>query len=92
MFKLLKANLVESDEGFSVETIGGTGIRYVQGGKPLFVDSEFLMGPKFDIVLGARGIKQWDSGENIDEHQRKLIADNIVRALVFRGMKVDVRW
>lgn len=92
MFTLLKTNLVQSDEGFSVETTGWTGIKYVQRGKLLVVDSEFLMGPQFDIVISARGIKKWDSGENIDKPEQMAIVDNICRALVFRRMKVDVRW
>jgi hypothetical protein len=89
MFKQIKPNLVQSDEGFSVETTGWTGIVYTQGGKTLHVDSEFLMGPQYDIVLDAN-IKKWDSGDKIDDSERKLIVNNIVRALHFQGMKVDV--
>jgi hypothetical protein len=38
-----------------------------------------------------KNIKKWDSGEDIDEFERKTIVDNIVRALNFRGLKVDIR-
>jgi hypothetical protein len=89
MFKQIKPNLVQSDEGFSVQTTGWTGIIYTQGEKTINVDSEFLMGPQYDIVVNAN-IKKWDSGDEISDSERKLVVNNIVRALRFQGMKVDV--
>lgn len=40
-----RANLIESDAGFSVEVLGQTGIRYSEGGRTAFVDSEVLAEP-----------------------------------------------
>ncbi len=92
MFKQIKPNLVESDEGFSVETTVWRGITYTKSGNKLHVMSEFLVGPEYDIMVVASRIKKWDSGEIIDDSERKIIVGNIVRALHFQGMKVDVRW
>lgn len=92
MFILLNPNLVQSDEGFSVETVGRTGIRYIQYGKTLFVDSEYMAGPNLEILVFARGVKNRDFGDNIEEDERKKIAENILRALSFRGLKVKLRW
>jgi hypothetical protein len=92
MFTLIKANLVQSDEGFSVKTTGWEGIVYTQQGKTLHVDSEFLVGPDFNIVVWGGGIKKWDSGDDIGDSERRIIVDNIVRALHFRNLKVDIKW
>jgi hypothetical protein len=92
MFKKIQTNLVQSDEGFSVQTTGWMGIVYTQGGKTLHVVSEFLMGPEYDILVGASSIEKWDSGDKINDSERAIIVDNIIRALHFQGMKVDVRW
>jgi hypothetical protein len=42
MFKETRKNVVESDEGFSIEVLGRTGIKYTEGEKTMFVDSEVL--------------------------------------------------
>lgn len=91
MFKQTKPNLVESDEGFSVQTTGWTGMIYTQGEKTLYVDSEYLLGPTYNIMIGASGIKKWNSGEEISEFERDKIVDNIIRAFHFRKLKVAVK-
>ena len=40
MFKKIRNNFAESDEGFSVETLGRGGIKYKQGSDTFYVDSE----------------------------------------------------
>jgi hypothetical protein len=42
MFKILRVNVIESNEGFSVEVLGQRGLRYTEGGKSLRVASEML--------------------------------------------------
>jgi hypothetical protein len=45
MFTSPRPNLCESSDGFSVEVLGRTGLRYCEGGRQMFVDSEVLSGP-----------------------------------------------
>jgi hypothetical protein len=91
MFKIPRVNVIESDEGFSVEVLGRVGLKYAQGDKTLFVDSEVLVGRR---ALGINGssIKNWDSGEPIDKETRKIIIDNIVQAFAWDGTIIDVVW
>ena len=51
MFKEIRTNVVESDEGFSVEVLGRTGIKYTEGSKTLIVDSEVLLGPHGMMII-----------------------------------------
>ncbi len=44
MFFIPRTNVVESDEGLSVEVLGRTGLRYVEGDRVLLLDSEVLAG------------------------------------------------
>ena len=53
MFFRPRVNVVESDAGFSVEVLGRTGIRYREGDKSIFVDSEVLNGPSGMVVAGS---------------------------------------
>jgi hypothetical protein len=90
MFKKPKANIIESDEGFSVETLGRTGLKYVQNGKTLFIDSEILMGHA-DMMIDTKSIIKWETGELIDDNSKKIIIDNIRRAFNFDGAEIDFR-
>ena len=44
MFTSPRPNLYESSEGFSVEVVGRTGLRYREADREMFVDSEVLTG------------------------------------------------
>jgi hypothetical protein len=44
IFKIPGVNVIESDDGFSVEVLGMTGMRYIEGDKTFFIDIELLMG------------------------------------------------
>jgi hypothetical protein len=91
MFAKPKPNIVESNEGFSVEILGQIGLKYTQEKKTLFVDSEMLVGP-FHIVIYANRVEKWDSGESIDEGTKTTIVNNIHRALVFNGVNAYIQW
>ena len=43
MFTIPRVNVIESDEGFSVEVIGRDEIKYTEDKKSLIIESEFLM-------------------------------------------------
>ena len=49
-FFIPRTNVVESDEGFSVEVLGPTGLRYTEAGRVLRLDSEMLVGPALLIL------------------------------------------
>lgn len=94
MFKVPKVNVIESDEGFSIEVLGRTGLRYTQGDKTLFVDSEIqAFGSPISLVISKSSIRSWDTPydrELIDDATRDIIVDNIRRAFAFKGHKIDV--
>ena len=91
-FSIPRVNVIESDEGFSVEVLGQTGLRYVEGARAMFVDSEVLAGPA-GLVMYTSSIKRWDpphSAELIDEPTKNRIVDNIRRAFRFRGLEIGL--
>ena len=45
MFTSQGPNLYKSSDGFSVEVLGRTGLRYGEANRQMFVDSEVLTGP-----------------------------------------------
>jgi hypothetical protein len=88
MFIIPRVNVIESDEGFSIEVLGMTGLRYTQNDKTLFIDSEILA--DCALAIEARGINNWDSGEPIEENSKRKILDNIYRAFVWKGIKPKI--
>ena len=92
MFTSPRPNLYVSSDGFSVEVLGMTGLRYVEGDKQLFVDSEVLAGPSGMGVYKSR-IKRWDSPHETDvitDSDRDRIIENIRKAFRFQGFEIDV--
>jgi hypothetical protein len=90
VFRVPRVNVIESDEGFSVEVLGRTGLKYVQGDKTLLIDSEVLAVPN-NLVVAVSGITNWESGERISGRFKKKITNNIVRAFNWRGAKIILR-
>ncbi len=93
MFFTPRVNVIESDEGFSVEVLGPEYVRYVEGPRSLHVDSEFLMDPSA-LTIYPSSIKRWDpphSTEVIDKATRERIVENIRRALRFTGVEIAVQ-
>ena len=94
MFFTRGLNVVASDEGFSVKVMGRVGLRYEEGPRRLFVDSELLAGPA-GIGVNGTSIKHWDpphADELIDPHRRLVILDNIRRAFRFQGFDISIQW
>jgi hypothetical protein len=84
-------NLFESDEGFSVEVLGRTGLRYRENGKSAFVDSEVMA--TAEMVVWKQSIRKWDpphETEVIDDKGRERILSNILRAFRALGHEIDV--
>ena len=60
MFTSPGPNLYESSDGFSVELLGRTGLRYGEASRQMFVDSEVLTGPS-GMAVYKDTIRKWDS-------------------------------
>jgi hypothetical protein len=93
MFSRPRLNVIESDEGFSVEVLGRTGVRYIEGPRTVFVNSEVLVGSP-PLVIYPSSITRWDppyDAEVIDSAARDRIVDNIRRAFRFRGYEIAVQ-
>jgi hypothetical protein len=90
MFKIPRVNVIESDDGFSIEVLGMTGLKYTQNGKSLRINSEILRGHP-DIMIDTKSLVKWETGEIIDVQLKKQIVDNLNRAFKFRGIEVDFR-
>src|SRR5690242_1515889 len=74
-----RPNLYESSDGFSVEVLGQTGLRYCEAGRQMFIDSEMLTGPSAMAVYKDT-IQKWDPPyENvlITDSDRDRILNNI---------------
>jgi hypothetical protein len=89
MFTIPRLNVIESDEGFSVEVVTPTQVNYAEGNNILLIDSEYLDGPA-GLVIYKRSIKKWDSGLKVDETERARIVDNVRRAFRHRGIEIEV--
>ncbi len=93
MFVIPRVNVIQSDEGFSVEVLGRAGLLYIEGSKSLDIDSEVLAGPS-GLVIYKDSIKAWNppcDNEVIDEGKRDAIIENIRRAFRFRGLEIEVQ-
>lgn len=94
MFFTPRVNVIESDEGFSVEVLGPDRVLYVEGPRSVHMESEYLMGPS-GLVIYPSSIKRWDSPHStdvIDQAARERIVENIRRAFRFSGREIAVDW
>ena len=94
MFKKRWFNVIVSDEGFSVKTLGRIGVKYTEGSKSMYIATEFNASVSpLGLVLFEDSIQTWDppyDNEVIDDTKRETIVDNVCRALQFRGLEVKV--
>lgn len=87
-----RLNVIESDEGFSVEVLGPEYVLYVEGPRSLHVDSEFLSSAPA-LIIYPSSVKRWDpphSTDLIDKATRERIVENIRRAFRFSGHEIAV--
>ena len=92
MFFIPRVNVIASDEGFEVEIMGMTGIKYTEQDRVYFVDSEVLSDP-YDIMIIPDYITIWGSTDRseVSSDEKDRITNNILRAFTFRQLKVLVR-
>jgi hypothetical protein len=90
MFTIPRVNVIESDEGFSIELLGQTGLKYQEKDQSLFVDSEILNGPS-GLIIYTDSIDHWSpSNTQVTEPERTRIVENIRRAFKFRGFDIEI--
>lgn len=75
-----------SDEGFTVSFSARNSLMYEAGRRTMTVRTE---GDGKAIDVFQKTISRWDNDSSeVDAPTNKMIADNIVRALEFRGFRV----
>ncbi len=91
MFTCTNPNIIVSDEGFSVQVLGMTGLRYQQGQHWLHVNSESLASPH-GLVVYTSSIKTWKEpqGQPISDEEKSKIIENIRHAFEFRNIEVEI--
>jgi hypothetical protein len=75
-----------------ITLLGRTGLRYTEGGRSMFVDSEMLARPN-GIAVYRESISRWDPPHEADalsEGDRERILASIVAALRLQGLDADV--
>jgi len=91
MLRSPRTNLVESDDGFSLEVLGRTGMLYTENDHVMFVDSEVLA--RSGIAVWTTRIQRWrepHQHELVDDDKRSQIVENIRRAVEYRGSELEV--
>ena len=91
-FFIPRTNVIESDEGFSVEVLGPTGLRYAEGGCVLHLDSEMLVGPAL-LILYSRNMTIESPGNGpagLNQEEKERVVENVRAAFRFRGFEIEV--
>jgi hypothetical protein len=87
-------NVIESSSGFSVRVLGRTGLRYTEGGRSVWIDSEVLATPEPPtIAMYKPSIRVWEDPTNpepVTSEERDRIASNIKRAFESCGYGLEV--
>jgi len=92
MFSIPRPNVIQSTDGFSVEVLGRTGLRYAENGKTLKIDSEVLAGPS-GIVVYTDSINHWEEPNHTEPFtgaDRQRIIENVRAAFKFRGYDIEI--
>lgn len=76
----------------AVKILGRTGLRYTEGERSMFVDSEMLARPN-GIAVYRESISRWDppyEADALSEGDRERVLASIVATLRLQGLDVDV--
>jgi hypothetical protein len=93
MFYSPRANVVESDTGYSLESTGIVGMEYREGARVMTVDSEILVTEEPTVAIWKDRIRAWKpphDKEEITEERRVRILRNICAALKWRSVRVEI--
>src|SRR5689334_10791859 len=85
-------NVIESSTGFSVRVLGRTGMKYTEGERSAWIDSEVLAKPRA-IAMFKATIRAWDGPDlgEVSATERDRIAGNIKRAFDACGYDLQVQ-
>ncbi len=74
-----------------MEVLGQTGLRYREGNRATFIDSEVLTGSA-GMAVYRDTISKWDPpyAEAINEAERERILNNVRRAFRFQGFEIEI--
>jgi hypothetical protein len=91
MFSIPRTNVIASDEGFTVELLGQTGLRYTEGSNSLWIDCEVVALPS-GLMVYSQSLRDWDSPVEspLDDAVKDRILSNIREAFRFRGFEIEV--
>jgi hypothetical protein len=88
-------NVIESSAGFSVRVLGLTGMRYTEGDRSVYMDSEVLAKPgPGAIALFKDRMRPWGSppgSARLSEDESDRIANNVKRAFEACGYELQVQ-
>jgi hypothetical protein len=89
MFKRgwLARGRINSDEGFTVDFIGRSKIRYGEAGRSVDVGGERTPD---GFALEPATMSCWSDGALVDDQRKQEIIDRIVAALQSQGMHADI--
>jgi hypothetical protein len=84
-------NVIVSSAGFTVRVLGRTGMRFTEGDRSVFIDSEVLARPGA-IALFKDRMKEWGTSEAqpVSPADRERIAANVLRAFRACGYDLEV--
>ena len=91
-FSIPRTNVIQSDEGYSVEVLGPAGLRYSDANRVLFIDSVMLAGSD-GVIVYSRSVKVESSinaSSSVDAADLKQVIENIREAFRFRGFEIQV--
>jgi hypothetical protein len=87
-----RPNVVQSEDGYSVEVIPRTTIRYTEGNRTMVIGSEPLV-PAGAMALYTHQMHGWDpphDREPLDSRERTRIIEHIRAAFDFMGWTLEV--
>lgn len=85
-------NMIESSAGFSVRVLGRTGMRYTEGERSVWIDSEVLATPRA-IAMFKESMQAWEGPgpAEVSAAERDRITGNIKRAFDACGYDLQVQ-
>jgi hypothetical protein len=92
MFSIPRNNVIECTDGFSVEALGRTGLRYTENGRTLRIDSEVLAGAS-GMVVYTDSINHWEEPHQLEpfsDADRQRVIDSVKAAFKFRGYDIEI--
>ena len=94
MFSEPKVNVIDSDEGFSIETHGINSLEYREGDTSVFIFVEMAhKDGKFFVEVARDTIRHWSSSRGsrpVTEKERLTIIERIRAALKWKDTEIEV--